>query len=176
MLEQLVLPLEQRGGALLGGTGTIGLAPGASIDILDDGTIAPGTSVDTLSAIGELMMDGVYAWELSATGGDLVYGAGPDDTLTLNDWILQLQDAGGDSYGWQKHYLFTGFENVAGPNDWTIDTSQVPDWARFSALWDLSIGSDTEGVYLTGLTTVPEPATMALLALGALALVRRRRR
>jgi len=163
-------------GATLGGTGTIGLAPGASIDILDDGTIAPGTSVGTLSAIGELMMDGVYAWELSATGGDLVYGAGPDDTLTLNDWILQLQDAGGDSYGWQKHYLFTGFENVTDPNDWTIDTSQVPDWARFSALWDLSIGSDTEGVYLTGLTTVPEPATMGLLALGALALVRRRRR
>ena len=43
---------------------------------------------------------------------------------------------------------------------------------RYGALF--VIQGDT--AYLTGLTTVPEPATMALLGLGALCLARRRKR
>ena len=40
----------------------------------------------------------------------------------------------------------------------------------------VELGFDEGGVYLVGLNSTPEPATLSLLALGGLALLRRRRR
>jgi len=46
--------------------------------------------------------------------------------------------------------------------EWDIDYSGVP--LEWGGAW---IYQDGTNVYLTGLTTVPEPATMALLGLAA---------
>jgi len=166
-------------GATLGGGGSIGLAPGARINILAGGYLAPGFSPGTFTVNGDFTMGetsgprAVYDWELGSGVEDLTVVTGD---LTLNRWTLLLLDAGGESYAWQKHYLFTGFTSLSGPNDVTFDVSQVPQWMQYTNLSDLALGVDGGGVYLTGLTTLPEPATVSLLALGALALLRRRRR
>ncbi len=164
-------------GATLGGAGTIGLAGGASVDILAGGTVAPGLGPGTLTVLGSFVMGelsgpgAVYEWELGAGVEDLIAVSG---ALTLNNWVLRILDAGGDTYAWEKHYLFTGYSSLSGPNNVTFDLSQVPLWDEFTGT--MEIGIDGGGVYLIGLNSTPEPGTLSLLLLGGLALVRRRKR
>ncbi len=58
----------------------------------------------------------------------------------------------------------------------TIDWSLVPTWDANTPDSAVELGIDTTGFYMTGLSSTPEPATLSLLALGGLALLRRRRR
>ncbi len=145
-----------------------GLAPGARVNVLADGTVAPGLSPGVLTILGDLVLGeaslppAVYEWELGAGVEDLLVVTGD---LTLNNWILRIVDAGGSTYAWEKHYIFTGFTALSGPNNVTFDLSQVPLWAQFTS--DIQLGLDSGGIYLTGLNSTPEPGTLSLLALGA---------
>lgn len=97
------------------------------------------------------------------------------DLELADGWTLQLVDAGVRvSDGDLPLFSCTGWMNIGQVN---IDLSLVSgpgfeDW-QFD---DLSIYDNLGTVYLSGLTVVPEPATLSLLTLCGLALVRRRRR
>jgi len=136
------------------------------------GTIAPGASPGQLTVLGGLAMENgsTYEWELAAGASDLVYGNG--GLLTLGQWTLRLADLGGFSRPSDVWELFANF-SVDSVGEWDIDYSGVP--LEWGGAW---IYQDGTNVYLTGLTTVPEPATMALVGLAAAGLggyVRRRR-
>jgi hypothetical protein len=140
-------------------------------NIINLGPIAPGNSPGALDILGDLIMDdgSTYLWELGASAEDSIVVTGD---LELDDWTLRILDAGGGSYAWEKHYIFTGFISLSGPNNVTFDLSQAPLWAQFTT--NLELGSDGGGLYLVGLNSTPEPASLTLLALGGLALWRRR--
>ena len=137
--------------------------------------LAPGDSAGTLTVAGGLtVVDGlVYEWELGATDSDLIFVGG---TLGFEGrWVLRVLDAGGEAYASDRLYLFAG-PGVASLGDYEIDLSGAPDWLGWTDPAALRIDIDGNGMYLTGLTAIPEPATISLLGLGALWLVRRRRR
>ena len=150
------------------------------------GGIRPGDSLGVLSMGGDLVVedDVLYEWELGPKDGtprnDLVDFTDPAGTLTLDDWTLQLVDAGGEAHFTERLYLFTGFEGdpvLTGSMvnfGATIDTSLVDHWLFTES--ELMIGLDSTGLYLGGLQTVPEPSSLLLLALGGIALLWWRRR
>jgi autotransporter-associated beta strand protein len=166
------------GGAALGGSGTIGLAADNSVTIAGGATLAPGDAVGALSIDGHLVLEdgALYQWELGAGVDEFdtvqFVGAAPGD-LTLDTWTLVLGDAGGEPEAGDVFYLFSGFDQLLGANNWMIDGSLVPDWDTSS----MSIGVDDVGVFLQA-AQIPEPSSLVLAALGLLGLalyVRRRR-
>ncbi len=164
-------------GAILGGTGSIGLAPGGSVTFQGGSFLSPGTSPGTLTILGDLVLEdgATYLWELGPGAYDSVALTG---TLTLGNWILRIMDDGGTARESDKFYLFTGVtvDDVIGSITPTIDWSLAPLWAQNTDPADIVFDIDDIGLYMTGLASTPEPATLTLLALGGLALLRRRRR
>lgn len=157
-------------GATLGGTGTIGLAPGNSITVDAGGVFSPGNSIGTLNVSGDLVFnDGaVYLWEVDHDGydsiavdGDLVFG----DSMTLTiDWL-----PGERRPEPQQFVLFS----------YTGDDPILPEWdiqyldahLMGATIW---LNADTNQILMSGI--IPEPTTAILLAVGAAMLLNRRRR
>ena len=73
----------------------------------------------------------------------------------------------------------TKFENVSYPDDWTI-TFQAPQEVAVGQVvtmqFDIFIPDDGTYKFSLTQTPIPEPATFALLGLGSLVLLRRRKR
>jgi len=149
-------------------------------------TLAPGDEIGALAVDGSLTLNSgvIYEWELlRATSSDTVSVSGD---LTLDDWTLQLAGAAPGAFArpTDKFYLFTGYDQLLGswtpsgiPGDY-IDTSLV-DGDSYWFTENVVIDVDGGGVYLTGLTYVPEPSTLAIWTLGLLGLAfcaRRRRK
>ena len=111
------------------------------------------------------------AWLKSTNGAEAV---GPNARLK---WF----DAAGDvveiDYGWNNWQWYA----VTAPIEWTELTAvtiEAPAGAatvEYAWLYTWK-GDQTSGVYIDDVSMTPEPATMGLLALGGLALLRRRRR
>ena len=178
-------------GMWTGGNGVL-LAPGA--------TIAPGYGVGELNKDGGILQFSdalTYAWELAdptlapGTGWDIVWG---DPLMYIGQpgqgvMTIDVGDAGfaGELDGSEVFAIAAGSFDV--PDDLTVlfDTS-VAGWdvsgcQAFPVLADPDFNGE-DVLYLTGLVVtqgpgpdiIPEPATLSLLGLGALALLRRRRR
>jgi len=179
-------------GIWTGGNGVL-LAPGA--------TVAPGYSVGELNQGGELLQFSdsiVYEWELAdATGGpgigwDMLWG---DPLRFVGDpsqgMIIEILDAGltGELDGSEIFAIAAGSFEIPPELLAQVDCrTTVPGWDAggcqvFPVLDDPDFNGE-DVLYLTGLVVregpgpdiIPEPATLSLLGLGALALLRRRRR
>jgi hypothetical protein len=138
-------------------------------DIVNAGTLAPGASAGTLSVgtvavPGSVTMaaDSIYEWEFDGTG-DMVAIVG--DLTFEGPWTLRLVDLGGDAPAAGQYNLFTFTGSVSGFVPAGIDDSDV-SWNMEGA--EIMLGAGR--VYMN----IPEPATLGLLAFGALAALRRR--
>lgn len=151
------------GGGTIGGAGTVG----AASTIGDGGNLAPGTSPGTLSFASDLTLAGdvTYLWELGefgglwdaiAVGGDLFLGglAG----LTVQVSLHPTATMTGDYTLFDVAGTTTGFQ----PGDWVVNGA--PGY---------TVAQQGDDIVLT---PVPEPGTLALLALGVAGLWARRRR
>jgi autotransporter-associated beta strand protein len=159
--------------ATLGGTGTIG----SPVIVQSGGYLAPGASVGTLH-VGSLAVpgsvtmaeDSIYDWEFGDTSTDKVEIAGD---LTLDPgWRLKLVDVGGTPQAGNQYDLFTFTGTFSGDFAGVIDASGV-SWDTAYAVICLE---DTPGGGRVYIANIPEPATLSLLALGGLVLIRRRRK
>ncbi len=157
--------------ATFGGNGVIG--DSADIDL--DGALAPGASIGTLTAGGDLVTnDGAsYQWELGDGMHDLMAVGGD---LTINDTLtVVLRDAGANVVTETDTLDLFTYGGALSLGNIVIDDQFVAGLSH----WDTSnvtIGFDTDSVFLTGLEVVPEPSTFMLLALGLLGLMFRRRK
>ncbi len=166
-----------------GGFSFNSLAGGGAIEgsLVARSGIAPGDSVGTLGVNGDLTLENgaIYEWELGAAGNDVVNVAG---TLTLGDWTLAPIDQGAEIERGELLALFTGFSDVVwDPSRVSFDLTAVSAWLEFTNPANLEVvhlvaGPMGEGLYLTGLASVPEPSTLVLGVLGFLSLMLRRRR
>jgi fibronectin-binding autotransporter adhesin len=151
-------------GAILGGTGSIN----NNVFVGAGGTIAPGTSIGTLGTgipqIGVTLINGTMKADYDGTGTgsiDLLNVAG---TLVLGTTSTiefdQITAANDPAYVFAKYNTLAGtFANVVGlPAGYTINYA-------FNTGSGLGIA----------LVQVPEPSTFALLAVGGLVLLARRR-
>lgn len=146
--------------ATLGGTGRVGG------NTTLNGTLSPGQSPGTLTFDGDLTVNNgsTYSFE----GGDLTDVNG---ILDLNDnWTLALgtgfQDGGSVT-------LFTYGSLAASPDlAPTFDLSGL----GFTPSGVLSLTDTGSSITLEGISIIPEPASLALIALGGLLIATPRRR
>jgi hypothetical protein len=140
----------------------------SNVTIVGDLSVGNSTGLIVTDDVS-LSSSGTLTMEL----GGLAPGSGHDQIVVngalalgggLNvEWCDNFQAAQGDS--------FTLF-GLSGAADMTgiFDTENLPTFTDPNLFWS------TAGFYTTGeITVAPEPATMTLLALGGLAILRRRR-
>ena len=150
----------------LGGTGTVGLA---STAVAIAGLLAPGTApgtFGTLSLLGGAAFSGTsatYNVDLNSTGSvdDLAttnLDLGTDTTLNIND----LDTTSGNTYT-----IATYSGTLTGT---FLKVNNLP------AGYTLDYGTGSNSAITLDAAPVPEPASLTLLSLGALGLLRRRAR
>lgn len=179
--------------ATLQGSGTLG----GSVTIQDGGVLAPGNSIESLGVASvDFLAGSTYAYELNsaALNGDLTYSSGAlgitsgigsagttltltelfSGTLAVNDKLTLISYTGGWTSGELFNYLGGTLADdstfTLGANQWLFNYNDTTGGSNFS-------GDQTAAAsFVTMTVVIPEPDAAALLgALGALALLRRRR-
>ena len=151
------------GGSLVGnGTVTVGQR------VRNRGLVSPGHSAGTITIVGNYVQeaDGVLLMELAGTG------PGQFDRLIVNNGMMNLAGTldvdliNGFVPGWGQSFDLLDWQSLVGK----FTTLDLPALSG-NLTWD------TGNLYSTGgLAITPEPATLALVALGGLGLAWRRPR
>lgn len=169
--------------AVLKGAGSIG----GNISIQTNGTLAPGSSIESLTVSGLSMDAGsTFTYEMSdnsATGADIVVITAID-SLSLAGVTLDITGGGLGTWSqpskvtliaYQGSALTSGFTGFAddtaylfGANEWIINYDDTLAGANYAG----DLGSSTRFVTLT---LIPEPGSPLLGWLAASLLLRRRR-
>jgi autotransporter-associated beta strand protein len=161
-------------GATLGGTGTVGAAT-------IHGILAPGNSIGTLNAVGDVTWNANDAWvfELGSAASTLALAnttPGLSDLLNItgagNDFLkgtgssFTFNFAGGGEVGWYKLVDWTSATTF-------VDTDFFATSLSSGLTGEFTVDSTTSALYLN---VIPEPNVAGLLGgLGTLMLLRRRR-
>ncbi len=167
--------IVSKGSLLVENTGAAGLDDAASVWISVGAVMELNFSgTDT---IGELYLDGVTqgsgtydkdtpgGWFANTGSGKLVVGSGIIPGDTNDDGVVDAADF----IALKKNFgTLTGATEAQG--NFNTDVDGAVNWA------DLSILMDSMTPSASAPSSAPEPATLGLLALGALAVIRRRRR
>ncbi len=151
-----------------------------SVSSVSGTTFTPGDSPGELDISGNLTLaDGiVYNWEATSTTLHDVIGVdgvltlpGSGSTITLN---LSLVDPSQPLLTPFDLELFTYGSLVGDPSviTWEINTDGSDKWLNVPT----NVVAYGSALYLENVLFIPEPTSIALLGLGALALLRRRRR
>lgn len=165
-------------GGLIGGNG---LFDGA-VTVQGGGTLAPGNSAGTLTMPSLALEDGaIYQWEMQQNWGPydsvVITGAGASLVLPTN-LTIDLRNLGDTALPSQSFALFryAGDDPVTLPTNLTFLTANSPYPISFDVSTQLVLDAANNLVLLTGITAVPEPGALALLAAAGLLLAARRRR
>lgn len=165
-------------GALLGGSGSIGSGE-ALVAIQSGGSLSPGNSPGMLTVNGNLTLSLGSSYDYQLTSGSvLADSVDVNGALILGDAALILTNLG--TYVANQRFTLFAYESIKGTfiglADDTTFTAGGGDWLiNYN---DTTGGLNTEAVgtsYVT-ITAVPEPSALALLGLGTLGLIARRRR
>jgi autotransporter-associated beta strand protein/T5SS/PEP-CTERM-associated repeat protein len=146
--------------AAFGGTGVVG-----SVYVADLGVLAPGNSPGLLTIKGDLTMeaDSILEMEFTGTGTGQFDQLAVDGIFSATGSILYLEVSYAAVFG-DSFQIFTG--HLPSFGSFTVETNLGDGLS-----WDTSL-LGTSGI----ITVVPEPATAGLVALGLIAVFRRRRR
>ena len=156
-------------GGTLGGTGTIRGAVAVTA-----GAIAPGASAGTLTVANTLGLSSDATLNFELDGADQTVGSGVNDLidsvtdLTLDGTLNVSALASFASASQGDTWRLINYSGSLTDNGLVLGTMPT-------APAGLSFIIDTATAGEVNLTLVPEPASMSLLALGAVALLRRRR-
>jgi len=144
--------------------------------------IAPGNSPDTLTFNAALIMFDGSALDIELNGTDGTVGSGVNDLLTgitnlTLDGTLRLNSWGDDFSGAQDGDRWTviKYSGALTDNEMILDDSSSSLNLGAGFKFELDTTTNPGAVDLV-VTTIPEPSSAALLALGGLALVFRRRK
>jgi hypothetical protein len=145
---------------ILAGTGTI------AGNVVNTGTIQPGASPGTLIIDGDLLFDtnSIYDWDISDSSHDLIDVLGE---LTFGTHATLNVSQYGSQPPLPGEYVLFAFAGTA---------PVLPTWnITMPTGWSHS-GVTINGQHVVfGITAVPEPTTLVLLAAGLIGLTRRRR-
>lgn len=177
-------------GSTVGGSGTIA----GKLTIASAGTIAPGNSVGTLTSSGgqEWQGGGSYVWEIDnpdgtagGTGwdlaevgpGTLTISANPSSPFTVA--VTRTGTAASTSLDPEAWYTIAHANLVTDASNTPLVSLaglfSLPTDAQGTD-WEIQVVAASGGGFNVQVSPVPEPSTLGLAALGAVGLLRRRRR
>lgn len=146
------------GGATLGGGGTLA----GNVNIASGGFLAPGSSIDTLGVDLDAVIAGTLQIEIDPTGAGSVDRLDVGGTLDISAATVDFDALAGLD---DTAYIFASYGSLAGTQFATVVNLPTNYAIRYHYLGGNQIA----------LLSIPEPASLTLLVIGAAALVRRRR-
>ena len=142
--------------------GTAGNPSGFSLTLFSDNSGAPGTSLGPLSGSTNPSTAGTYTYTASGIA------LSPSTPYWI---VLATASAQPTGYYWN----ITSSTTYTSSDAWEINTTQMYGSHDQGTSWSKS-GADSAGQFNVSATAVPEPGTLAVVALASPALLRRRRK
>jgi hypothetical protein len=178
--------LFMTGGTLAGNATVFKNDRRAATDFVSGSGVAPGNSIGTITFdwgtaggpndtqwLTAFRAGSHYDWEVGAGNTTDIVNI-VDGRLILEGFTLNIIDAGGAPLAGDQLPVFT----YGTLDSKTLDLGSVVFNTDGAPLWDAGsaqlIDDGNGTIYITGLVGIPEPASLALLGLGGLLMIRRR--